>query len=350
MINYKPVLPSSILGERLDSDFKFSKKVSENCYLRLGVVVEIYEIEDERNQSKLTPEYDVMAVEDDNTTIYKNCMSFDSLGSVADYFVKKLRKPKNSKKVVDSASLKKQNGSIVLMLCIDGESSQGVILGAIAHPDRKNGLLTKEKGHHLEGEFNGINWQIDKDGALKVTFKTASDNDGKYKESEGKVGGTHVHMDKDGGVDINTNLKGAEETYIRMDKKNKDVGLKAGQHIGLTAEKNIGLTAKANISAKATADLLADAGGSMTLKSAGAFNIKADAALEVQAASVNLISDGSVKVKGTAVQIAAPSIQLGDGGSPALVLSTNFLGIGNLGAPVISTAIGPFSSVVMIAP
>lgn len=349
MNNYKPVLPSSLLEERTELDMNFSKKISENAYLRLGVVTDIIEIEDENNLSKFMTEYEVMTIEDDNTSLYKNCISVDAFGGIADYFVKKLRKPKDSKKVRKSASLKKQNGSIVLLLCIDGSSDQGIILGAIPHPDRKKALLKKEDGQHLEGEFNGLNWKIDKDGALTITFKTASDNDGKYKESAGKVGGTHIQMDKNGQVDINTNLKGDEETYMRMDKKNKDVGLKAGRHIGFTAKQNIGLIAEKNISAKATADLLADAGGSITAKSGGAFNVKAEGAFMLQAASVQVQSDGDVKVKGTAITLSAPQVMVGDGGSPAIILSTQFLGIGNVGAPVISTSIGPFSSSVFIA-
>lgn len=350
MIKYKPVMPSSILQERTSEDFNYSQKISNNVSLKVGVVVDIIELGDKKNVSKVTTEYNVMVIEDQSNSVYANCMAVDGFGGIGDFLNKKLRKTKDPTKVSSRTTLTNQNGSIVLLLCIDGHSEQAVIVGSLAHPDRKNGQLTKDKGHHLEGEFNGINWQIDKNGALKVTFKSASDNDGKYKESEGKVGGTHLHMDKDGGVDINTNLKGAEETYIRMDKKNKDVGLKAGQHIGLTAEKNIGLTAKANITSKATADLLAEAGGSMTLKSAGAFGINAGAALNVQAASVDIVSNGSVKINGTMVQLSAPSIQLGNGGTPAVTMSTQFIGIGNLGGPVISTAIGPFSSSVLIAP
>ena len=343
-INYKPILPSSLLGKRDPMDMNFSKKLNNNTSLRLGVVIDIIDVEDDRNLSKLIPEYDVMVIENDNTSIYKHCMSFDTFGGIGDFFNAKLRKPKDSKKVTKSGSIKKQNGSIVLLLCIDGSSEQGIIIGAIAHPDRKNGKLTKDKGHHLEGEFNGVNWQIDKDGALTVKFKSASDNDAKYKDE--KAGGSTVKMEKDGSIEV---ADGNKEK-IRIDKTKKTIDIAAEKDVSVTTDAGVNITAKAGITAKATADFLADAGGSMTLKSAGAFNINASAALEVKAASVNLTSDGSVKVKGSAVQVSAPSIQLGDGGTPAVIMTTNFLGTGNLGAPVISIAIGPFSSAVMIAP
>ena len=345
-INYRPILPSSLLEIRKADDMSFTKKLSENMSLRLGVVIEIYEVDNKENVSKLTPEYDVMTIENDNTVKYKNCMAIDSLGGIADYFTKKLRKPKDSKKVRDSGSLKNQNGSIVLMLCIDGSSEQAIILGAIQHPDRKNGKLTKELGHHMEGEFNGLNWKVDKDGALTITFKSATDNDGKAKDT--KTGGTTLKIDKTGSVDVNTNLTGDGETYIRMDKTNKDVGLKAGQHIGLTAKKNIGLTADAKINIKAKADILADAGGSFTAKSGGPFNITSEGPVSIKAPDLKIAVDNMCQIKASTVSISSPSIMVGDGGTPAVILTTQALGVGNLGMPVISTFIGPFSSSVFI--
>jgi hypothetical protein len=50
------------------------------------------------------------------------------------------------------------------------------------------------------------------------------------------------------------------------------------------------------------------------------------------------------------VQIQATKIDIGSGGTPAIIGTTQFIGIGNAGAPVVSSAMGPFSSVVTIAP
>jgi hypothetical protein len=341
-IGYKPVLPSSILAGRGPMDMNFSKSLGNNTSLRLGVVVDIIEIEDERNLSKLMPEYDVMVIENDNTSIYKHCMSFDTFGGVGDYFTAKLRKPKDPKKVKKSSSLKKQNGSIVLLLCIDGSSEQGIIVGAIAHPDRKNGKLTKAKGHHMEGEFNGINWAIDKDGALTVTFKSATDNDAKPQNA--KAGGSTIKMEKDGSIQASD---GNKET-IRIDKTKKTISMTAESDISATTDANANITAKKNINAKATANLLAEAGGSATMKSGGAFDINAGGAFSVKAPSVNINSDGAAMVKASSVNLNAPSVMVGPGGSPAVTLSTQFMGIGNLGMPVISVAIGPFSGSVFV--
>lgn len=342
MINYKPVLPSSLLQERNNLDMSFQKKISENMYLRLGVVTEIYDIEDDNNVSKLVPEYDVMTVEDDNTANYKNCMAIDSFGGVADYFVKKLRKPKDVKKVKSSGSLKKQNGSIVLLLCIDGSSDQAVILASIAHPDRKNGKLTKALGHHMEGEFNGLNYKVDKDGALTILFRSATDNDGKAKDE--KAGGATWKIEKDGSIQFSDGNKES----IRLDKTAKTVTIVAEADISATTDASINMTAKKNISAKSTADMLLDAGGSFTAKSGGPFNITSEGPVSIKAPDMKIAVDNMLQIKASTVNISSPSIMIGDGGTPALVLTTQFLGIGNLGAPVLSQAIGPFSATVFI--
>jgi hypothetical protein len=344
MNGYKPVLPSSLIEERGNMDMSFEKKLSENMYLRLGTVVEIYEIEDEENVSKLVPEYDVMTIEDDNTSTYKNCMSFDSFGGVTDFFMAKLRKPKDAKKVREKGSLKKQNGSLVLLLCIDGSSEQGIILGAVAHPDRKTGKLTKALGHHAEGEFNGINYKIDKDGALTILFRSATDNDGKVKDE--KLSGSKWKIEKDGSIEFTDGNK----ELIRIDKTKKTITVVAESDISMTTDANANITAKKNISAKATADMLMDAGGSFTAKSGGAFNITSEGPASLKAPDLKIAVDNMLQIKASTVVVSAPSISLGDGGTPALVLSTQFLGIGNLGAPVISQAIGPFSATVFIAP
>lgn len=344
MINYKPILPSSLLQERDNLDMDFKKKISENMYLRLGVVTEIYDIEDDGNVSKLVPEYDVMTIEDDNTANYKNCMSIDSFGGVADYFVKKLRKPKNAKKVKESGSLKKQNGSIVLLLCVDGTSDQGIILASIAHPDRKTGKLTKALGHHMEGEFNGLNYKVDKDGALSILFKSATDNDGKPADS--KAGGSTWKIEKDGSILFSDGNKES----IRLDKTAKTVTIVAEADISATSDANVNITAKKNINAKSTAEMLLDAGGSFTAKSGGAFNITSEGPLSLKAPDMKVAVDNMLQIKATTVNVTAPTIMLGAGGMPALVLTTQFLGIGNLGLPVLSQAIGPFSASVFIAP
>lgn len=344
MIKYQPVIPSSLFQERTDNDFNYSQRISNNLTLKIGVVVEIIELEDKSNVSKITTEYNVMTIESQNNHVYKNCMSVDGFGGVADFFNKKLRATSDALKAEKRSALDKQNGSIVLLLCIDGHSEQAVIIGSIAHPDRKNGKLSTDKGHHLEGEFNGINWQIDKDGALTIKFNSATDNDGNYKDSA--AGGSTFKMEKDGSIEASDGSK----EKIRIDKTSKSVDVSAAKDISLTADANANIKAKSNVNIKSGASLLAEAEGSATIKTDGALNVQAEGIFKVKAASANLMIDGSMMVKATSMLLNAPSVIVGPAGTPAVVLTTQFMGIGNLGMPVISVAIGPFSNSVLISP
>jgi hypothetical protein len=339
-------LPSSLLSLESGEETGSFNHSFKNFSLKTGVIIACYDIDHKNNINKAGPEYDVSVYEQDEdrsvaNTTYVNCTFIESFGGIGDFFEVKRRAPTKGDYKLKSKVME-QNGAMVLLLCIDGISEKGIIIGAISHPKRKK-LLTKELGHHLEGEFNGLNWQVNKDGALTVTFRSATDNDGK--QADEKAAGSNLKMEKDGSIEVSDGNK----EKIRIDKTKKTIDINAEADISATSDASVNVTAKKNFNAKATADLLADAGGSFTANSGGAFNIKATGALEVKAASVKVESEGDVKVKGTAVTIAAPSIMLGDGGTPALVLSTQFMGIGNLGAPVMCTAIGPFSSVVFIA-
>lgn len=58
-------------------------------------------------------------------------------------------------------------GSHVVILCIEGRTDAGVIMGFLQHPARPS-KITKDMGLHLAFEFNGFNTSIDKDGAFKI--------------------------------------------------------------------------------------------------------------------------------------------------------------------------------------
>jgi hypothetical protein len=345
------VLPSGLMDRPKEERISYFNRKYQNTPLRMGCIVKIHEVDDDTNVSKLFVEYDVVTDEQKVTlgqsfTTYPNCIALDSLGGLADFFEAKLRVSKDEK-FEKSYDFKKQDGTMVLILCIDGFSDKPIIIGGVGHQARKTNL-TKNNELHLEGEYNGMNWRVNKDGELKITFKSKTDNKGKPQDE--KAGGTFFEINKKGSVDINTNLEGDDETYVRMDKENKDVGLKAGANIGLTAKKNIGFNAEADIKGAAKANVEFAAEGSAKYSSKSAFDIMSDASLTVKAASVIVQSDGDFLVESSTALIDAPKVQLGASGTPALVQTTQFIGTGNLGAPVLSTAIGPFSSVVFISP
>lgn len=357
---YKPILNTSVLTEREEEQVNFARKIFGNTSLRVGLVLEKLEEDDEKNISKLGPEYNVMTIEQDqqngsSTSIYKNCINIDAFGGVADYFQFTHRAAKDPKKAKKKGSLKEETGSIVLLLCLDGNSEKAIILKSIHNP-KKNKVLTKDKGHHLEGEFNGVNWQVDKDGALKITFKSATEDDGTPKDDE--AGGTFVEINKQGSVDINTGED--DKNYIRMDKPNSDIGLKADHHIGLTAKENIGFNAGKDLNMTVGKDLIAAAEGkaavtvksSMDVEAKGPFTLKAQTMQVESKALIQMKAQSLFQVEaGSSAIIKATQVLLGPSPAQPALLAYDLitLGTGNLGAPVISNAIAGYSTSILIS-
>jgi hypothetical protein len=347
---YEPHIPDNLLEALTDEGFDAYNQDFGNFAIKVGVAVKRYDVEDEENQRKLGPEYDVVCIEQNadgglNSYTYRKAITLDVFGGISDFAEWTRRTPteEDYKKNLDG---EKQDGSFVLLLCIDGNAENSIILGGVRHPGRKEEKLKKNE-HHFESEFNGMNFKINNDGELTITFKSASDNKGKYADEE--AGGTHIQMDKTGQVDINTNLEGDDETYIRMDKANKDVGLKAGQHIGFTAKGNIAQIADGDVKATAKGNWVQMAEGTANVDVKGAFTLKSGGPMQMDFPDLQIMAGNGIIAQASQMIFDSPLIQLGNGGAPAITLSTQFLGTGNLGAPVVSTAIGPFSAVVFIA-
>jgi len=363
----------------------FTKQVFNNTALKLGVVVEILDPENEDNISGLGPEYTVMVIEQDghngiNTSIYKNCLAMDSFGGIADFFQFKRRAPLDKTKVLNDGSVKEQEGSMVLLLCLDGNAEKAVIIGQMQNSSRKT-VINEASELHAEGEFNGLRYSVDKDGAFTMVFKGATDEDGVPKDAE--VGGTELKIEKDGSIEINDSTlsaklakgnrkpkdgkeeeEAAEEEAggdeianekIRLDRTAMTVDIESRKDISLKSDANLNLTSKEKTTITVM-DLIVAAEGKAGIETGGPLEIKAGGPFKVEATEAEIKSDGAVKiegmevtVKGTSVTIDGTMINLGKGGTPAVTMTTQFLGTGNLGIPVISVAVGPFSSSVFIA-
>ena len=364
---YNTVLPSSLLSFADKEYYDSFTQVFQNVALRIGVVKQIKDIEDKDSSTdnKLV-EYDVICFQQDSNkgvipVVYKGCVTMDSFGGVGDFFEFVKSVPANPS--LKNASI--EDGSYVLLLCIDGTATRGVIIGALPHHDRKSTLKNLKGSKHLEGEYNGLRMKVNKDGELTITFKGATDNKGKPKDPA--KGGSQIRMEKDGSVEINdrdldgelkagnnTEAKdeskaGADYEKIRIDKTKKSIGLNARGDFTETIGANSSSTIKGNTTHKTT-NLVMEAGGTASLKSTGAFNVEAGGAFGLKGPSGTMTFDDSLTVNATAANILAQSIMLGSGGTPAVLLSTLTIGIGNAGVPVVSTMIGPFSSTVFIAP
>ncbi len=358
------ILPSSLVGGNEVRALSAFNKTYNNHALRAGIVVKRHEIKDKSNLSKLTVEYDVIVMEQDRNTgttpiVYKNCLSTDGLGSIADHFEKKLRTQKKADKKSQGKDFVGQDGAIVLLLCLDGSADKGIIIGGLKHPDRKTKLVGKDE--LLAGEYNGIEFSIKEDGSANLTFKGATDNQGNPKDAS--QGNTSLDIEKDGSVEIKN--KGVTQ---RIQKDGK-YSLTTQDSVAITAKKQINVTTDDNLAIKAKKDssldtvkLAVKASGSCVmsvqsfdLNSEGEANLKAEMIKANAGSMVELKAGGQFSIEaGGSLQIRASSVIIdaqvalgGAGGMPALTMTTQFFGVGAMG-PVFSQAIGPFSTKVTL--
>ena len=264
------VLPHGLLNHDSEDFMGGFNKSYRNYPLRVGIVTTSYPVSNENNHSKLTTEYDVLVIEQNEdkgaTTIqYRNCLSAEGLGSIADFFEKALRPKKKKSTKGDSVDLKGQDGAIVLMLCLDGMSDKGIIIGALTHPDRKTNLVDGDP--FLEGEYNGVNIKITKDGSATFTFKGATNSEGKPIDSS--QGNTTLKIEKDG------SFQADHDTISFRMARDGTTTLKGKKDINLTTDANVNITASKKVNIKATGDVSIEAGGDCKVKASGKATVKA---------------------------------------------------------------------------
>jgi hypothetical protein len=339
-------LPAGLLD--VDGDVMSLMKGFNHTYgnfgIKSGIVTKVHEKTDETNITKACPEYDVAVFEQNqdggqNTITYPNCIAGDLMGAIADFVEFRYRAQNKADGKGTERVARQQNGAIVMIMCLTGASDKAVIMGGLNHPKRES-KLTKDAGHTLLGEFNGLSLEIDKDGAFKIGFKGATDNEGKPAKAD--VGGSYLKIEKDGSLELGD----AKGESLRLDKTAQTVSMKSAKAMSLDTGDALKMK-----SAKATdmqmKDWMVKATGSatMTVKS---LDIKSDAAIKIQGKTLDVKADSMMMFKSQMITLDGLVNLGGPGGTPALTIQTNFLGIGNLGLPVMSNAIGPFSAKVFI--
>lgn len=288
------VLPSGYLGESMSSQLAGFNKTYKNTHLRAGVVVQIFPISDPSNQSKLCTEYNVLVVEQmedrgATTILYRNCIYSDSLGSISDYFEKTLRKNVSQTTKGVLPQFKGQNGAIALLQCLDGASDKAIVIGGLKHPNRTVDLDTDQPA--LQGEYNGINVQIAKDGSTVLTFKGQTDNNGNLVTPT--QGPTTVQIATDGSFQI--------------------------QHSTITFR--------------------LDKNGQTTITSSAALNINCTDANITSSGNINATTtNATVTASGTAT-VEGKTVKLGSGASEAVIKGKTFKQI--FDAHIHPTPIGP---------
>lgn len=197
------VLPHGLLGINTGDSGAAFNRAYKNTPLRMGIITSIYPYNDPKNYTKLTTEYDVTVLEQNENVsctniVYRNCVSAEGMGSVADYFEKNLRTQTQDNNAGGAVNTSGQNGAIVILLCLDAYTQKAVIIGGLTHPDRQTNLDSVEP--QLYGEYNGVAVVINPDGSTSLTFNGATNNDGDVIDSS--QGTTTVAIATDGSFSV----------------------------------------------------------------------------------------------------------------------------------------------------
>jgi hypothetical protein len=195
-------------------------RYSENN-LRIGQVSNIYHTDSDQNYSKQYVEYEVTLFRTNanktNTPVTVRCVTVDLFGSVAD----KMSFTPRKSTAFSSGNAFSNVGSMVLVLCVDSDLHQGVIVGG--YPNNNLPTLKQNLGHHLSFEFNGVRFNIDKDGQVAVKRRGPTNDDGAVVSGQETNGGATVLMTSDGSVSIQSG--NGNEVKVDLDATNGSLNL-----------------------------------------------------------------------------------------------------------------------------
>jgi hypothetical protein len=225
--------------------------------LYAGRVQQVYYPDSDDNFNKIYPEYDVV-IEYENlnnrlrtATIMYRCRVASLFGGVADYETWTPRKAKSDSLTADPRNNQSnpgqqfEAGSQVLVLCLNGNSQTGVIIGGVPH---SNGAKQTDRGVSWVRRFNGVTMQIDDDGQFILSFEGATEADGKRRDSaDEKAAGSKMTFAKDGGVKLET--KDGQQS-VHLDHVNNKIAVRANAELEITGLDPDGSTPKFHLSMK----------------------------------------------------------------------------------------------------
>lgn len=246
------VLPSGLLSQHgVENAIQAFNRSYRNTGLKAGLVTKSYAYNDPYNQNGLCTEYDVITFEQfenkgSTSIVYKNCLSTQGFGSLADYLEFTLR-PKTFQTNKGAPVFSNQDGAIVLIQCLDGVGDKAIVTGYLIHPDRQTNITSNAP--QLAGEYNGVNVVVNNDGSCALTFKGATDSKGI--PTNPSQGNTVIQIQTDG-------------TFQITNSSVTITGAKSGDlTINTTADANVTIGGNTNITTTGTANIIAQ--GTTTL-------------------------------------------------------------------------------------
>lgn len=161
----------SFLGVQERGEPTFGEDIFQDIGLRVGEIKKVTYPDNPMSHGGRVAEYEILCTHRDgggitHTHTYRGVQASTLFGSKADRFGATFR---------TDASEEPGVGARVLFMCINGNQQQAVIIGAL----EPAGTRTDQNlGHNLFFEFNGVRFEINKDGEPTLTFGGATKTDG----------------------------------------------------------------------------------------------------------------------------------------------------------------------------
>lgn len=216
----------------------FDAVASKDPYLRIGIVKKVY-----REEKTSDIKY-LVEIQDKNDSIEVNARLLRRFGGAFNYEDIINHGYKFDDKPDPTRAFEAKAGDAVLVAFLNGEAREAIILGGLLHPARKS-ALDITKGPQYLSEFNGIETSINNDGEYRLTFKAIPTNIKKLDDKpqsklpaptyDDKVGGSFLHFDKTGSIEINDKDKNGIQN-LRIDKPKGTITINSGK-IKLTMTK-----------------------------------------------------------------------------------------------------------------
>jgi hypothetical protein len=307
----------------------------QGSQLMLGQVEKVHFVDDALNRSKKYVEYDV-SVRDagGGQSLYKNVRQLTNLGGTNDHAETVLESNEFAfEGKLDSSNIfKNKNGSIVILAFLNKSIEKPFILGCIAHPKRDG--ATREDGIRNLMEFRGLEVEIDKDGALRVSYNGSRAADGELDRPETSL--TNLTIDKDGRFRIEDN----EAQSVTLDRVSKKINVTQKEGDEVVTDLEFDKPAEAvTLKFKSGLTIVCDgAGDKVSITTTGG----AMALVDGNSGTIELKDNGTGKIKitGDKVAIGASSAELLEQLSSALQeiitfanSEQNHIHTGNLGYP-----------------
>jgi len=323
-----------------------SAMISKDYSIRVGIVREHIYLTD-RKQTRYLVE-----VNNNNRVYVLSCMRTSRFGGLYNYEEYNLRgfAPGTSNISYNNPTI--VPGDMVVVAAINGDSRDGIILGNISHFGRGE-VLPATSDIAFVNEFNGIETIINNSGEYRRTFKGQPTNLAKLNEiPNGKrypiaeynadVGFSYYEFDKTGSYTLTDNATDKAPQYIKVDKPNGKIEIVSGKTSLIIDKGAQSYTVKNktttfnsadswNLNTKATNISSTDVinAKAKDIKTEGKWAQKGDVAITGDTKHTgNIEASGDFKNEGMAL--------LAGGQFPLIYDIILTIGIGNLGAPVLS--------------